>query len=141
MLHVLRRRCGWSGPLRQGRCIPLNPAAELRQLSARDLLYIVDDARGAPPFRGTPSDLPQFLGDQLSTPGSRALVVIERADGTPGHVINAENINGTIWLYEAYSGQAASLTGQPPKVVAVEAFYPLEAIAPRGGYSVIVITH
>ena len=108
-------------------------------MSARDLLYAVDDASAAPPFRGAPTDLLQLLTDQLPTPGSRALVVIERADGQPGHVLNAENVNGNIWLYEAYTGQAAPVAGQPPGVVAVEAFYPLEEIAPSGGYNVVVI--
>lgn len=122
-----------------GEVNPLDPAGTLRQLNARDLLYAVDNASAAPPFRGAPGDLPQLLADQLRTPGSRALVVIERADGTPGHVLNAENVNGTIWLYEAYSGRAAPVTGQPARVAAVEAFYPLGEIAPRGGYSVIVV--
>ena len=67
------------------------------------------------------------------------MVVIERADGTPGHVLNAENVNGTIWLYEVYSGQAAPVAGQMPGVVAIEAFYPLGDIAPSGGYSIIVV--
>ena len=39
------------------------------------------------------------------------MVVIERADGSPGHILNAENVNGTIWLYEVYSGQAAPVAG------------------------------
>lgn len=47
------------------------------------------------------------IEEALQTPGGQALIVIERADGTSGHVLNAENVNGNLWLYETYSGQAA----------------------------------
>ena len=123
-----------------GEVNPLDPAGMLRQLSARDLMNILDTE--APiTLPGTPADLAPGLAniEALQTPGARALIVIERADGTPGHVLNAENINGTIWLYETYSAQGTPIAGLPQGVVAIEAFYPLEVIARNGGYSVIVV--
>jgi hypothetical protein len=124
--------------IRTGTAEPVNPAA-MRQVSARDLVYAFDEASATPPFRGAPADLAPMLAERLPTPGQRALVVLERADGKPGHVLNAENVNGTIYLYESYSGQGASVAGQPAGVVAVEVFYPVGELAPSGGYSVVVV--
>jgi hypothetical protein len=64
--------------------------------------------------------------------------VINRTDATPGHVFNAENINGHIWLFEAHDGVAVPLDSQAPGVVGVQGFYPLSPIKTSGSYEVIV---
>ena len=116
---------------------PINPLESLPLLSPRGIMGHVD---GNAPMvlPGSPSDLHEGLRALLQRPGARAIVVIEQANRKPGHVFNAENINGKVWLFEAYDGVAVPLDGQPTGVVSVEGFYPLAPIKPAGGYSAIV---
>jgi hypothetical protein len=122
-----------------GPAVSVDLSSPLPQMSARD---IMNATNGNAPVTlpGGPADLHQGLSVALNKPGSRAIVVIERADGTPGHAFNAENLGGHIWLFEAHDGVAVPLAGQPAGVVGVEGFYPLNVIKQQGGYCVIV-TH
>ena len=88
---------------------------------------------------GTPLSLHGELASLLPKPGSRAVVVINRIDNTPGHVFNAENISGRIWIFEAHDGVAVPLYLQPKGTIGVEAFYPASAIKTSGGFTAIPI--
>lgn len=95
---------------------------------------------------GGPQDLLAGLSTELDKHGSRAVVVLELkpvlVDGVwkevPGHVFNAENINGNIWIFEAHDGVAVNLSQQPAGVVGLEAFYSLSPLKATGCYNVIL---
>ena len=93
----------------------------------------------------TVDDLHEELHKALPKPGSRGVVVIRRADNSPAHACNAENINGKIWLFEAHDGVAVPIgklsTGeshQPRGVVGVQGFYRLESVRKSKCYDLII---
>jgi hypothetical protein len=112
---------------------PLNLSQQLVQMDGRQVMGLV---AGDAPQAVAANQLNQGLTNILSRPGDRAIVVIDRIGGATGHMINAENINGQIWLFESFSGTAAPLNGQVAGVSAIEAFEPQSTIS---GFQVILI--
>ena len=66
------------------------------------------------------------ISDHLATDGAKGIAVINQINNKPGHVFNIENIDGHVWLFEAFDGVAVPLDQDAANVV--DKIFPFELI-------------